>query len=170
MINPILKRRISFTWGCFVACVLFGTVVLEKKPKLWTVYQTDWQTSANRWWGKVVKSKILTLSLNKYNELINTMNEFSKMQLQWITIHLLWFVKPRKKRCNPPHVINVDDTIFFVICVKGERSQNNSRIPSTSILLKQKKPYGSHLKSNRRLLVLLSMVKKLSQWIPNYWR
>lgn len=38
-----------------------------------------------------------------------------------------------------PNVMNVEDTIFFVICVKGERSQNNSRIPSTSILLKQKK-------------------------------
>lgn len=36
------------------------------------------------------------------------------------------------------NVMNVEDTIFFVICVKGERSQNNNKIPSTSILLKQK--------------------------------
>lgn len=69
----------------------------KRSPSCELFIQTDWQTSANRWWGKVVKSKLSTLSLNKYNELINTRNEFSKMQLQWITIHLLRFVKPRKR-------------------------------------------------------------------------
>lgn len=92
--------------------------------------------------------------------MINTRNEFSKMQLQWITIHLLRFVKPRKKRCNPPYVMNVDDTIFFVICVKGERSQNNSRIPSTSILLKQK----------RKLMVLIWKVTGDYLSYYRWWR